>query len=163
MVRLRMLKIIKPKNTSQIAVVTGSKQSNNIRHETSRHFRTKMTEYLKDQTNEKTVKLQLFSLCVTVFLVNVVSPPTQSQNILWRNRPMRELLKFRNIKKRNCATVVSGVFSYPSFPPHRTLLGYAVPLDCTTVRKDHVTSMTSCVTIHNAVFSACQTPVFITE
>jgi hypothetical protein len=39
---------------------------------------------------------------------------------------MRELLKFRNLKERDCATVVSDVFPYSRFAPHRTLLGYAV-------------------------------------
>jgi hypothetical protein len=39
---------------------------------------------------------------------------------------MWELLKFRNLKKRDCATVVSDVFPYPHFAPHHTLLGYAV-------------------------------------
>jgi hypothetical protein len=45
--------IIRSKKTSQIAIVTGSKEINrdnlkNIRHETSRHFRNKNWEYLKD-------------------------------------------------------------------------------------------------------------------
>jgi hypothetical protein len=48
---------------------------------------------------------------------------------------MRELLKFRNFKKRDCATV----------------------------RKGHVTSVTSRATIHNAAFSTCQIPAFIRE
>jgi hypothetical protein len=39
---------------------------------------------------------------------------------------MRELLKFRNLKERDCATVVSDVFPHPRFAPHRALLGYAV-------------------------------------
>jgi hypothetical protein len=39
---------------------------------------------------------------------------------------MRKLLKFRNLKKRDCATVVNDVFPYPRFAPHRTLLGYTV-------------------------------------
>jgi hypothetical protein len=39
---------------------------------------------------------------------------------------MQELLKSRNLKKRNCATVVSDVFPYPRFTPHRMLLGYAI-------------------------------------
>jgi hypothetical protein len=48
-----MLKIIRSKKTSQNAVVTSSKEINgdnlkNIRHETSRHFRNKSWEYLKD-------------------------------------------------------------------------------------------------------------------
>jgi hypothetical protein len=43
--------------TSQIAVVTGSRQNewenlDNIRHEASRHFRNKKQEYLKDKINE---------------------------------------------------------------------------------------------------------------
>jgi hypothetical protein len=41
------------------------------------------------------------------------------------NRPMRELLKFRNLEI-DCATVVSDVFPYPRCAPHRALLGYAI-------------------------------------
>jgi hypothetical protein len=53
----------------------------------------------------------------------------------------------------------------PSLPlaPHSALLGCAVTLDGTTVKKDHVTSVTSRTTIHNAAFSACQIPAFIGE
>jgi hypothetical protein len=29
----------------------------------------------------------------------------EQQYILWRNRPMRELIKIRNLKERDCATV----------------------------------------------------------
>jgi hypothetical protein len=52
-----MLKIISSKKTRQIALVTGSKQNkwdnlNNVRHEASKHFRTKQREYLKDKINE---------------------------------------------------------------------------------------------------------------
>jgi hypothetical protein len=39
---------------------------------------------------------------------------------------MWELLKFKNLKKCECATVVSDVFSYPRFTLHCALLGYAV-------------------------------------
>jgi hypothetical protein len=39
---------------------------------------------------------------------------------------MRELLKNSETPKRDCATVVSDVFPYPRFAPHRALLGYAV-------------------------------------
>jgi hypothetical protein len=44
---------------------------------------------------------------------------------------MRELLKFRNLEERNCATVVErcGVLPLlpsPRFASHRALLGYAV-------------------------------------
>jgi hypothetical protein len=57
MVRWRMLKIIRPKQTSQSAVVTGSKWNkwdnlNNIRRKTSRHFKNKNREYLKDKIDE---------------------------------------------------------------------------------------------------------------
>jgi hypothetical protein len=52
-----MIKIIRQNETSQIAVVTGSKRINgdnlnNIRHETSRHFRKKQRQYLKDKIDE---------------------------------------------------------------------------------------------------------------
>jgi hypothetical protein len=57
MVRQRMLKIIRSKETSQTAVVMASKRKkwdnlNNIRREASRHFRNKRREYLKDKINE---------------------------------------------------------------------------------------------------------------
>jgi hypothetical protein len=47
-----MLKIIISKETSQIAVVTGSDNLNNIRCEASRNFRSEKREYLKDKFNE---------------------------------------------------------------------------------------------------------------
>jgi hypothetical protein len=52
-----MLKIIRPKETSQIAVISGSKETNgynpnNIRCETSRHFRNKERVYLKDKIDK---------------------------------------------------------------------------------------------------------------
>jgi hypothetical protein len=52
-----MLKIIRPKETSQIAVVTGSNRINgnklkNKRRESSRHFRNKKRQYMKDKINE---------------------------------------------------------------------------------------------------------------
>jgi hypothetical protein len=49
--------------------------------------------------------------------------------IMWRNRPMRELLKFRNIKERDCVTVVERCRVLPPSLPLsslRVLLGYAV-------------------------------------
>jgi hypothetical protein len=57
MVRKRMLRIISPRETSQIAVVTESKRNkwrylNNIKREASRHFRNKKENYLKDKINE---------------------------------------------------------------------------------------------------------------
>jgi hypothetical protein len=52
-----MLKIIRPKETSQFAVVTRSKRDkwgylNNVRRETSRHFRNKKAEYRKARIDE---------------------------------------------------------------------------------------------------------------
>jgi hypothetical protein len=52
-----MLKIIRLKETSQIIVVTESKRNkrdnlNNIRLETSRHFRNKKRKYLKENIDE---------------------------------------------------------------------------------------------------------------
>jgi hypothetical protein len=54
-----------------------------------------------------------------------------STKILWRNRPMRELLKFRNLKERDCATLAERCHALPPLPsplfaPHCALLGYAV-------------------------------------
>jgi hypothetical protein len=89
-------------------------------------------------------------------------------NILWRNRPMRELIKIRNLKERDCATVaercrVLPLLPSPRFAPHRALLGCALTLDGATVKKDHLTSVTSRATIHGAAFSACRIPAFIGE
>jgi hypothetical protein len=52
-----MLKIIRSKETSQAAMVTGSKKIsgdnlNNVKREASKHFRNKRREYLKDRINE---------------------------------------------------------------------------------------------------------------
>jgi hypothetical protein len=87
---------------------------------------------------------------------------------VWRNRPMRELIKFRNLKERDCTTVaercrVLPPLPSPRFAPHRELLGCAVTLDGATVRKDHVTSVTSRATVHGAAFSVCQIPALIGE
>jgi hypothetical protein len=76
---------------------------------------------------------------------------------------MRELIKFRNLKERDCATVVKRYCVLPPLPsprsaPHHALLGCAVSLDGATVRKDHVTSVMSHATVHGAAFSACQIP-----
>jgi hypothetical protein len=53
-----MVRTIRSKGTSQIAVIKGSKRNtingdnlNNIRCETSRHFRNRKREYLKDEIN----------------------------------------------------------------------------------------------------------------
>jgi hypothetical protein len=80
---------------------------------------------------------------------------------------MQELLKFRNLKTHDCATVVEHCHILPPLPsplfaPHRASLGYAVSTGmCNS--KEHVTSVTSHATIHNAAFSACQIPGFIRE
>jgi hypothetical protein len=53
-----MLKIIGPKETSQITVLQDPSEKkngdnlNNMRLETSRHFRNKKREYLKDRIDE---------------------------------------------------------------------------------------------------------------
>jgi hypothetical protein len=39
-----------------------------------------------------------------------------SMNLLWRNRPMRELLKFRNLKECDCATVAERCRVLPPLP-----------------------------------------------
>jgi hypothetical protein len=88
--------------------------------------------------------------------------------ILWRNRPMRKLLKFINLEECDCATVAKRCrilppLPSPRFAPHHALLGYAITLDGATVRKDHVTSVTSRATVHGAVFSAFRIPAFIGE
>jgi hypothetical protein len=49
------------------------------------------------------------------------------------------------------------------FAPHRALLGYAVTASHATVRKDHVTSVTSRTTVHGAAFSACRISALIGE
>jgi hypothetical protein len=68
-------------------------------------------------------------------------------------------MKFRNLKERDCATVAERYRVLPPLPSRcLALLGCAITLDGTTVRKDHVTSVTSRATVHNAAFSACQIP-----
>jgi hypothetical protein len=86
-------------------------------------------------------------------------------NILWHNRPMREVITFRNFKERDCATVaecyhVLPPLPFPRFASLRVLLGYAV---ISWLRKDDVTSVTSCATIHNTAFLTCQIPMLIGE
>jgi hypothetical protein len=81
---------------------------------------------------------------------------------------MRELMKFRNLKERDCATVaeryrVLPPLPSPRFAPQCALLGCVVTLDGATVRKDHVTSVTSRATVHSAAISACRIPAFIGE
>jgi hypothetical protein len=54
-----------------------------------------------------------------------------SSTILWHNRPMREVMKFRNLKECDCATVaecrrVLPLHPSPIFAP--VLLGYAVTI-----------------------------------
>jgi hypothetical protein len=35
---------------------------------------------------------------------------------MWRNRPMREVMKFRNLKERDCATVAERCRILPPYP-----------------------------------------------
>jgi hypothetical protein len=95
-----MLTIIRSKETSQIAVVAGSKRNtvngdhlNNIRHEASRHFRNEKRECLKDKidelaTNSKNKNIRgVTSLEVTYGrrrMVNGGLPPIASS---WRQAP----------------------------------------------------------------------------
>jgi hypothetical protein len=49
--------VIRSKETSQIAMITGSEPNkwdnlNNVRYEASKHFRNKKREYLQDKINE---------------------------------------------------------------------------------------------------------------
>jgi hypothetical protein len=76
---------------------------------------------------------------------------------------MQELIKIRNLKERDCATVAERCRVLPPLSSLRVLLGYAVTTGSRNKRKDHVTSVTSRATIHNAAFSACQIPVLIRE
>jgi hypothetical protein len=48
--------------------------------------------------------------------------------IVWRNRPMREVIKFRNLKGRDCATVAERCRVLLPHPSLRVLLGYAVTI-----------------------------------
>jgi hypothetical protein len=80
--------------------------------------------------------------------------------ILWRNRPMREVITFRKFKERNCATLAERYRVLPPLPSFRVLLGYAV---ITWSRNHNVSSVTSRTTIHSAAFFACQIPAFIGE
>jgi hypothetical protein len=45
---------------------------------------------------------------------------------VWRNRPMRELIKIRNLMECDCATVAEDCRILPPLPSLRVLLGYAV-------------------------------------
>jgi predicted nucleotide-binding protein (sugar kinase/HSP70/actin superfamily) len=58
-----MLRIIRPKRTSQIASKVNGDNLNNIRCETSRHFRNKMREYLKDKIDELAKNKNIRDLC----------------------------------------------------------------------------------------------------
>jgi hypothetical protein len=114
------------------------------------------------------LSLSLCCVCMYIVLLSYWTPEQifiQFVCILWRSRHMRELLKFRNLKERDCATVaeryrVLPPLPSPRFAPLRVLLGCAVTLDGATVRKDHVTSVMS---VHGAAFSACRIPAFVGE
>jgi hypothetical protein len=76
---------------------------------------------------------------------------------------MQEVIKIRNLKERDCATVAERCRVLPPLPSFRMLLGYAVITWSHNSRKDDVTSVTSRATVHNAAFSICQIPEFIGE
>jgi hypothetical protein len=87
---------------------------------------------------------------------------------VWPNRPMRELLQYRNprgIRLRHSSGTLPRLTS-PPFPSLRSTT-YVARLRgkhwIATVRKGHVTSLSSRASIHKAAFSACQTPAFIRE
>jgi hypothetical protein len=76
---------------------------------------------------------------------------------------MWELLKFRNLEERDCATVVERYRVLSPLSSLHVLLGCTVTLNGATVRKDHITSVTSRATVRGAMFSACLIPAFIRE
>jgi hypothetical protein len=63
---------------------------------------------------------------IKYYLCEFVYAPHSKLIILWRNRPMREVMKFRNLKERDCATVAERCRVLPPLPWFRVLLGYAV-------------------------------------
>jgi hypothetical protein len=71
-------------------------------------------------------------LALSLAIVVILGPRCAGPVImLWHNRPMRDLIKFRNLEERDCATVVERCrvlppLPSPCFAPHRVLLGYAV-------------------------------------
>jgi hypothetical protein len=86
--------------------------------------------------------------------------------ILWRNRPMRGLLKSRNLKERDCATVAERYRILPPLSSPRFALPSVARLRGNTGwrnSKDHVTSVTSRATAHGAAFSTCWMPGFMGE
>jgi hypothetical protein len=48
------------------------------------------------------------------------------EGAVWRNCPMWEVIKFRNLEECECATVAECCRVLPPLPPFRVLLGYAV-------------------------------------
>jgi hypothetical protein len=69
-----------------------------------------------------------WSIFCTTSIQSTPSHPISLRSllILWRNRPMWEVMKYRNLKERDCATVAERCRVLPPFPSLRVLLGYAV-------------------------------------
>jgi hypothetical protein len=55
------------------------------------------------------IKCDMYEVHMSVCIERVIT-------VLWRNRPMRELLKFRNLKERDCATVAERCRVLPPLP-----------------------------------------------
>jgi hypothetical protein len=62
----------------------------------------------------------------STFIVTTVKISNSKLYVLWRNRPMREVITFRNLKERDCATVAGHCRVLPPLPSFHMLLGYAV-------------------------------------
>jgi hypothetical protein len=74
--------------------------------------------------------------------------PLGCSGVVWRNRPMREVIKFSNLKECDCRTVAEGCRVLP--PPFplsslRVLLGYAVTIGS-------LPSNASSYTLHYQIF-----------
>jgi hypothetical protein len=89
-------------------------------------------ECLKMWELQPLATLRAYTACIGITL-----PPLQHflpvlRFILWRNRPMRELLKFRNLKERDCTAVAERCRVLSPLPPlvsrFLALLGCAVTL-----------------------------------
>jgi hypothetical protein len=103
---------------------------------TIRHITQNNTPYSNRSTAHKTtqtIKDTLYTMNATQIQLQEIKLRLQLNkfilikiSILWRNRPMQELIKFRNLKERYCATVAERFRVLPPLPPFRVLLGYAV-------------------------------------
>jgi hypothetical protein len=100
-------------------------------------------------------------LVLSLHRKNSISNADDMQLILWNNRPHAGAVKIqkpRGTRLRNSSGALPRLAS-PPFPSVRS--PPCVARLHATVRKDHMTSVTSRATVHNAAFSACQIPAFI--